>query len=75
MAKSITVRINKKGTIFFDYQGFQGAACITEAEAVWDLLKEGGIEASDDELTMHKDGDITDDPMLANPEAVKTGGS
>ncbi len=75
MTKSIKVKINKKGNIHFDYQGFQGNACITEAAAVWNMLKEGGIESSDDELKMHSEGDITDNPMLANPEAVKAGSS
>ena len=58
----VTVKINKKsGNIVTDFEGFQGSACISTAEAMLRGLKAKGVEVHMD--TFHSK---TDDQTVSH---------
>jgi len=70
MAKKITIVINKKGDIVFDFDGFSGKTCLRDAEQLLARLKELGVKTEVKEIQPKEDNRVQE----AGGNSVETEG-
>lgn len=64
MAKGVIAVISKDGDVTFDFNGFVGKACLSEAKNLEDQLKDLGVKVNIKEQTKKREFYVTDKSSL-----------